>query len=235
MNSRAWLQRELRNVHLDDYAVFVDDVRHINYDDCGTGLAIEDMVAFLPSCPELAGKEHTFHVLKLCCLCLVGIVPNLSNVELGFGRIGTAKVDVSYTIEPLQGYFVSRDSKGSFLTDLDSIDACLASLENFCDKTLQIDYNPWSFVNFQDCETIYSELAESYKAVEIPTNVESSSSLKETVFAPEELPKQRRRAAHRPRIDVKKPIFLLRLLYWLIKHVPLANLLELNFLRNSFA
>ena len=52
-SSRGWVARELRNVHIDDYVGFVDDVRHAYLDKLGVGPAVEDMVSFLSSCSEL--------------------------------------------------------------------------------------------------------------------------------------------------------------------------------------
>ena len=46
-SSHGWLLWELRNVHMDDYVEFVDDIRHIYLADLGTGPAIEDMVSLL--------------------------------------------------------------------------------------------------------------------------------------------------------------------------------------------
>ena len=142
---------------MDDDVSFVDDARHRCLDDSGTDPAIEDMTSFLSSCLELARRKKFFHVLKLFCLSLGHIVTISPRVELGFGWIGTENVDLSCIIQPLQWYLFSSDSKGNFFTNPDSIDGCLASLDTFCDKTLQIEYNPWSFVNNHDYEKIYSE------------------------------------------------------------------------------
>ena len=77
--------------------------RHIYLDNSGTGPAIEDMVSFLSSCPDLARREYTFYVFKLCCLCLCQIAPSLPKVELGSGRISTGNVDLSCIIQQLKG------------------------------------------------------------------------------------------------------------------------------------
>ena len=52
-SSRGWVARELRNIHIDEYVEFIDDVRHAYLDDLGVGPDVEDMVSFLSSCPEL--------------------------------------------------------------------------------------------------------------------------------------------------------------------------------------
>ena len=146
---------------MDDYVEFVHDVRHICLDQSGTGPAFEDMVFFLSVCPELARREYTLHVFDFCCLCLGHTVPNMPRVELGTGQIGTANVDLSCIIEPIQGYLLSSDSEGNFLTDPISTDGCLASLEVFREMALETDDNPWSCVTFHDYENKYSELATS--------------------------------------------------------------------------
>ena len=183
---------------------FVDGFIHIYLDDFGTGCAIEEKVYFLSAFPELARKEYTLHVFKLCCLCLGLSVPNMPKDELGSGSIGTANVDMSRIIGPLQGDLFSSDAGGIFITDSDSIDGSLASLEGFSDKALQTDYNPWSLISFHDYERLYSELANSCKAVKIASDVESSCSHSELVFVSEKLPKQRCRPAERTRIDVER-------------------------------
>ena len=55
-SSRGWVARELRNVHIDDYVEFIDDVRHVYLDELGVGPAVEDMVSFLSSCTELSRR-----------------------------------------------------------------------------------------------------------------------------------------------------------------------------------
>ena len=71
---RGWVARELRNVHIDDYVEFIDDVRHVYLDELGVEPAVEDMVSFFSSCPELSRKEYTWDLFKLCCLYL-GLFP----------------------------------------------------------------------------------------------------------------------------------------------------------------
>ena len=77
-------------------------------------------------------------------------------------------------------------------------------LEFSSDSALQCDYNPWESVEVHGYENIRAELEKSYKAVRVASDVESSSSLSETVFVSEKLPEQRRRPAQRPRIDISK-------------------------------
>ena len=77
-------------------------------------------------------------------------------------------------------------------------------LETFSDSPLQCDYNPWESVNIHGYEKIRAELENSYKAVQVASDVESSSSLIEPVFVSERLLEQRSRPAQRPRIDISK-------------------------------
>ena len=46
-SSRGWVARELRNIHIDDYVEFVDDVRHVYLDELGVGPDVEDMISFV--------------------------------------------------------------------------------------------------------------------------------------------------------------------------------------------
>ena len=69
---------------MDDYVEFVDDLRHVYLDNVISGPVIDDMVTFLSNCPELARREYTLHVFKLCCLCLGHICPALPIVGLSY-------------------------------------------------------------------------------------------------------------------------------------------------------
>ena len=93
-SSRGWVARELRNVHIDDYTEFIDDVRHVYLDEKGVGSDVEDMVSFLSSCPELSRREFTWDLFKLCCLCLGHVVPKLPDVSLGSSKVGVTRVDL---------------------------------------------------------------------------------------------------------------------------------------------
>ena len=104
-SSRGWVARELRNVHIDDYIEFVDDVRHVYLDELGAGPDVGDMVSFLSSCPELSRRRYTWDLFKLSCLFLGHVAPKLPDVSLGSSKVGVTSVDLSSRIEPLQGYF----------------------------------------------------------------------------------------------------------------------------------
>ena len=204
LSSRGWVARELRDVHIDDYIEFIDDVRHLYLDEEGLGPDVEDMVSFLSSCPELSRREYTWDLFKLCCLCLGQIVPKMPDVSLGASKVGVTRIDLSSVIEPIQGYLLSSDAEGNLFTDPASISSCMELLETFSDSALQCDHNPWESVNVHDYEKIRAELEKSYKALRVASDVESSSSLSEPVFVSERLPEQRRRPAQRPRIDISK-------------------------------
>ena len=203
-SSRGWVARELRNVHIDEYIEFIDDVRHVYLDEEGVGPDVEDMVSFLTSCPELSRRECTWDFFKLCCLCLGHVAPQLPDVSLGSSKVGLTRVELSSVVEPIQRYLLSSDAEGNFFTDTVSISSCMELLETFSDSTLQSVYNPWESVNVHGYEKIRAELEKSYKAVRVASDVESCSSLSEQVFVSERLPEQRRRPAQRPRIDISK-------------------------------
>ena len=205
-SSRGWVARELRNVHIDDYEEFIDDVRHVYLDEVGVGPDVEDMVSFLSSCPELSRREYTWELFKLCCLCLGHVAPNFPVVSLGSSKVGVSRVDLLSVVEPIQGYLLSSDVEGNFFTDPGSFSSCMELLETFSDSALQSDYNPWESVNAHGYEKIRAELEKSYKAVIVASDVESSSSLSELVFVSERLPQQRRRPAQRPRIDISRTL-----------------------------
>ena len=203
-SSRGWVARGLRNVHIDDYVEFIDDVRHVYLDELGVGPDVEDMVSFLSSCPELSPREYTWELFKLCCLCLGHVAPKLLDVSLGSSKVGVTSVDLLSVVEPIQGYLLNGDAEGNFFTDLGSISSCMELLETFSDSALQCGYNPCESVDVHGYEKIRAELEKSYKAVRVANDIESSSSLSEPVFVSERLPEQRRRPAQRPRIDINK-------------------------------
>ena len=203
-SSRGWVARELRNVHIDDYIEFVDDMRHVYLDELGVGPDVEDMVSFLSLCPELSRRRYSWDLFKLSCLCLGHVAPKLPDVSLGSSKVGVTSVDLSSIIEPLQGYLLSSDAEGNFLTDPGSISSCMELLETFGDSALQCGYNPWEFVDVHGYEKIRTELEKSYRTVRIASDVESSASVSEPVFVSERLPEQRRCPAQRPRIDISK-------------------------------
>ena len=203
-SSRGWVARQLRNVHIDDYVEFMDDVRHVYLDELGVGPDVEDMVSFLSSCPESSRREYTWELFKLCCLCLDHVYPNMPDVSLGSNEVGVTSVDLSSVIEPIQGYLLSSDSGRNFFTRPGSVLPCMELLETFSDRAFRCDYNPWESVNVHEYEKIRSELEKSFEAVRVASDLESSSSLSEPVFVSEKLLEQRRRPAQRPRIDIGK-------------------------------
>ena len=203
-SSRGSVARELRNVHIDDYIEFIDDVRHVYLDEVGVGPDGEDMVSFLSSCPELSRREYTWDFFQLYCLCLGHVAPKLPDVSLGSSKVAVTRVDLSSVIEPIQGYLLSSDAEGNFFDDTGSISSSMELLETFSDSALQCNYNPWEWIDVHGYEKIRAELEKPYKAVRVASEVESSSSFSEPVFVSERLPEQRRRPAQRPRIDISK-------------------------------
>ena len=124
-SSRGWVARESRSVYIDDYLEFVNDVRHVYIDEVGARPAVEDMVSFFSSCPELSRREYTWNLFKLCCLFLGHVASKLLDVSLKSCKVGVASVDLSSVIEAIQGYLLSCDSEGNFFTDPESISSCL--------------------------------------------------------------------------------------------------------------
>ena len=163
-SSRGWVARELRNVHIDDYVEFIDDVRHVYLDELGVGPDVEDMVSFLSSCPELSGMEYTWEFFKLCCLCLGHVAPKMPDVSLGSSNVGVTSVDLLSVVEPIQGYLLNGDAEGNFFTDPGSILSSMELLETFSDSAFQCGYNPWESVDVHGYEKIRAELEKSYKA-----------------------------------------------------------------------
>ena len=116
-SSRGWLARDMKNVHIDNFVEFVDDLRHVCLDNVISGPVIDDMVIFLANRPELARREYTLHVFKLCCLCLGHICPALPSVGLNYPMSGVENVDLSSVIEPLQSYLLCGELVNNFFTD----------------------------------------------------------------------------------------------------------------------
>ena len=67
---RGWLAKELKNLHMDNYLEFINELRFVYLDELHIRPKIENMVTFLSSSPELSKREYTAYVFKLCCLCL---------------------------------------------------------------------------------------------------------------------------------------------------------------------
>ena len=135
-SSRGWLATELKNVHMDDFVELVDDLRHVSLDNVISGPVIDDMVIFLSNCPELARREYTLHVFKLCCLCLGHICLALPSVGLNYRMSGVEIVDLSSVIEPLQSYLLCGELVNNFFTDPESIARCVELVDNFGDQAL---------------------------------------------------------------------------------------------------
>ena len=146
--SRGWLAKELKNVHMDDYVEFVDDLRHVYLDNVISEPVIDDMVTFLSDCPELVRWEYTLHVFKLCCLCLGHVCPALPTVGLSYPMTGLESNNFSSVIEPLQSYLLCGELTNNFFTDSDSVAICVELLDSFGDQALQAEYNPWASVDF---------------------------------------------------------------------------------------
>ena len=95
---------------MDDYMEFIDEIRFVYLDELHIGPKVEDMINFLSSSPELAKRERTSHVFKLCCLCLGHVVPKLTAVTLGYPGKSASEVDLSEIVEPLQSYLLGSSA-----------------------------------------------------------------------------------------------------------------------------
>ena len=113
--SRGWLAKELKNVHMDDYVEFIDDLRHVHLDNVISGPVIDDMVTFLANCPELTRREYSLRVFKLCSLCLGHSCLALPTVGLSYRKSGVESVDLSSVIEPLQSFCYVENWRTIFL------------------------------------------------------------------------------------------------------------------------
>ena len=201
---RGWLARELKNIHMDDYMEFIDDIRFVYLDELHIGSTIEDMITFLSSSPVLAKREQTFHVFELCCLCLGHVVPILPSVSLGSPGKSTAEVDFSDIIEPLQSYLLGNSAEQNIFTSAESISSCVELLDEFGDKVLQPCFDPWASVDFHGQSQIYADLTKTYKNVRVASNVETGVEVNVSPETPDKLAPQRCQPAQRPRIDVGK-------------------------------
>ena len=165
----------IRNVHMDDYVEFIDDLRHVYLDNMVSGPMVDDMVTFLANCLELARREYTLHVFKLCCLCLAHICPVLPSMGLSYPMSGAGTVDLPLVIEPLQSYLLCDELANNFFTDPESIARCVEQVDNFGDQVLRAEYNPWDSVDFHGTAGNVEGLSKSYKAVRVASDVDTRS------------------------------------------------------------
>ena len=201
---RGWLSKELRNIHMDDYMEFIDDIRFVYLDELHIGPKSEDMITFLSSSPELAKREQTSHVFRLCCLCLGHVVPKLPSVALGSPGKSTAGVDLSDIIEPLQSYLLGSSAEQNIFNSAESISSCVELLDEFGDRAIQPCFDPWASVDFHDKSQIYADLTKACKNVRLASNVETGLEVSVSPETPDKLAPQRRQLGQRPRIDVGK-------------------------------
>ena len=202
-SSRGWMARQLKNVRMDDFVEFVDDLRHVYLDNVISGPVIDDMVIFLANCPALARREYTLHVFKFFCLCLGHICPALPSVGLNDPMSGVENFDLSSVIEPLQIYLLCGELVNNFFTDPESIARCVKLVDNFGDQALRAEYNPWHSVDFHGRAGIVEGPSKSYKAVRVASDVDTSS-MSTVLQSPEKLAVQRRTPVQAPKIDLGK-------------------------------
>ena len=201
---RRWLAKKLKNVHMDDYLEFIDDLRFVYLDELHIGPKIEDMVTFLSLSPELSKRENTSYVFKLCCFCLGHVVPELPSVSLGSPNRNVAGVDLADVIEPLQSFLLSSSLEQNIFASAECISSCVEMLAEFGDRALQPFYDPWASVDFHGHGKIHADLTKAYKDVRIAANVEPDADVTFSSGSPEKLLPQRKRPAQGPRIDLNK-------------------------------
>ena len=158
---RGWLAKKLKNVHMDDYLEFVDNLRFVYLDELHIGPKIEDMVTFLSLSPELSKREYTSYVFKLCCLCLRHVVPELPSVSLGSPNRNVAGVDLADVIEPLQSYVLSSSLEQNIFASAECISSCVEMLAEFWDRALQPCYDPWASVDFHGLWKVHADLTKA--------------------------------------------------------------------------
>ena len=183
---------------------FIDDIRFVYLDELHIGPKIEDMITFLSSSPELAEREHPFHVFKLCCLCVEHVVPKLPSVTLGCPSKSAAEVDLSDILEPSQSYLLSSTAEKKIFTSAESTLSCVELLDKFADRAMQPGYDPWTSVDFHGKSQIYADLTTAYKNVRIASKIETGVEISVSPEIPDRLAPQCRQLAQKPRIDVGK-------------------------------
>ena len=203
---RGWLAKELKNVYMDDYLEFVDDLRFVYLDELHIGPKIEDMVTFLSMSPELSKREYTSYVFRLCCLCLGHVVPDLPSVSLGSPNRNVAGVNLADVIEPLQSYLLGSSLEQNVFASAECISSCVEMLAEFGDRALQPSYDPWASVDFHGRGKIHADLTKAYGDVRIAANVEPDADVTLSSGSPEKLLPQRKRPAQGPRIDLSKTV-----------------------------
>ena len=205
------MAKELKNVHTDDYVEFIDDLRHVYLDNEISGPVINDMVSFLANYPDLAHRECTLPVFKLCCLCLGHICPALLTVGLSYPMSVVASVDLSSVIEPLQSYLLCGELANNFFTDPDSIGRCVELVDNFGDRALRAGFFPFDSVDFNGSAGLVEELSKTYKVVRVASDVDTSS-MSAYLQSPGKLAMQRRTPIQAPKSTLKRRVVLI--LHW---------------------
>ena len=165
---RGWLAKELKNVHMDDYLEFIDDLRFVYLDKLHIGPKIEDMVTLLSLSPKLS-NENIPPMCSNCVVCvwsILYIVPELPNVSLGSPDRSSA-ADLADVIEPLQCYLLTCSADQNIFVSADSISSCVEMLADFGDKALQPSYDPWISVDFHGLAKIQADLTRAYKDLRI--------------------------------------------------------------------
>ena len=202
-SSRGWLEREIKNVHMDDFVEFVDNLCHVDLVKMISGPMDDGMVTSMAIFPELARRKYTLHVFRLCCLCLGHLCPVLLTVGLNHPLSGVDSVDLSSVIDPFQSYLLCGDLTNNFLTDPELIARCVELVDNFGDQALRARFDPWGSVDFHERADIVEGLSKSYKAVRVASDVDTTF-MSTVLQSPDKLAMQRRTPVQVPKIDLGK-------------------------------
>ena len=189
---------------MDYYIEIIDDMRFVCLDGLHIGPKIEYMVTFLSSSPVLSKREYTSYVLKLCCLCLGHMVPELTNMSLGSPGPSRTAIDLADVVEPLQSYLLTCSEEQNFFASANSISSLVEMLVEIGDKELQPSYDPWASVDFHGRSKIHADLTKAYTDVRVATNVGTDADLTLSSGSPEKFLPQKKRPAQRPRFELSK-------------------------------
>ena len=191
-------------MHMDNNLVFIDGLWFVCLDELHIGPKTEDMVTFLSASPEFSKRELTSHVFKLCCLCLVQVVPEPPNVSLGLANGSGREIDLAEVIEPLRSSLLTSSAEQNIFLCSESTSLCVEMLADFRDEALQPSYDSWASVDFHGRVKICADLTKTYKDVRVAANVETDADVILSTGNRGKLLPQINHPEQRPLIDSRK-------------------------------
>ena len=147
----------------------------------------KDMVTIPSSSLELAKRERTSYVFKLCCLCLEHVLPRMLCVTLRCHGESTVEVDLSDIIQPLQSFILNSGAEQNIFTSAESISSCVELLDEFAYKAIQPCYDHWPSVDIHDKSQIHADLTKAYKNVTLALNAETGVEVSVSPETPKKL------------------------------------------------